>query len=61
MCSESLWWRCHRRLIADAATLLYDADVWHLSHNGQRQAHRLTDGVRRDPQDGLVYDVRPSR
>ena len=20
-CSESLWWRCHRRLIADVATL----------------------------------------
>ncbi|MCD6638979.1 MAG: DUF488 domain-containing protein, partial [Nocardioides sp.] len=22
MCSESVWWRCHRRLVADAAVLL---------------------------------------
>lgn len=60
MCAESLWWRCHRRLIADAATLLFGADVWHLSHDGRLQAHRLTDGVRRDPDDGLVYDLLPS-
>ena len=27
MCSEALWWRCHRRLIADAATLLFGVEV----------------------------------
>jgi uncharacterized protein (DUF488 family) len=61
MCAETLWWRCHRRLIADAATLLFGADVWHLSHDGQLSAHRLTDGVRRDGRRGLVYDAGQAR
>ena len=29
MCSESVWWRCHRRLIADALVLTRGIDVWH--------------------------------
>jgi uncharacterized protein (DUF488 family) len=29
-CSESLWWRCHRRLIADVAVLLHRVPVQHL-------------------------------
>jgi uncharacterized protein (DUF488 family) len=61
MCAETLWWRCHRRLIADAATLLFGADVQHLSHNGQLSAHRPTDGVRRDGHRGLVYDAGQAR
>lgn len=54
MCSESVWWRCHRRLIADAAALLHGAEVRHLMHDGRLGAHRPTDGVRRDD-DRLVY------
>lgn len=46
MCSETLWWRCHRRLIADAATLLHGIDVLHLMPTGRAQAHALTQGVR---------------
>lgn len=57
MCAESLWWRCHRRLIAEAATLLFGADVLHQGHDGRLRVHRLTEGVRRDPGGGLVYDV----
>lgn len=56
MCAESLWWRCHRRLIADFATLVRGADVRHLMHDGRMAEHRPTDGVRRDG-DHLVYDV----
>jgi uncharacterized protein (DUF488 family) len=56
VCSETLWWRCHRRLIADAAVLLREASVVHLVGEG-RQPHRLTPGVRKD-RDLLVYDVR---
>jgi uncharacterized protein (DUF488 family) len=56
MCSESVWWRCHRRLLADAAVLLGDAEVTHLMHDGRTTAHPLTDGVRRAG-DHLVYDV----
>lgn len=47
MCSETLWWRCHRRLIADAAVLLHGIDVEHLSHHTRAQPHALTEGVRR--------------
>jgi uncharacterized protein (DUF488 family) len=55
MCSETLWWRCHRRLISDAAVLLHDIDVKHISANARTQPHVLTEGVRRD--DGkLRYD-----
>ena len=48
MCSETLWWRCHRRLIADACVLLHRIDVRHLMPKGRMQAHALTQGVRRE-------------
>jgi uncharacterized protein (DUF488 family) len=56
LCSESLWWRCHRRLLADAAVLLHGADVRHLLHDGRLTPHALTEGVRTDGNQ-LVYDV----
>ena len=56
MCSESVWWRCHRRLLADHLLLTRDVEVLHLMHDGRRTPHRPTDGVRRDG-DRLVYDV----
>jgi len=56
MCAESLWWRCHRRLIADFATLVRDTEVRHLMHDGRLAEHRPTEGVRRASA-GLVYDV----
>ncbi len=57
MCSESVWWRCHRRLISDAAVLLRDADVQHIMHTGKITPHKLTEGVRRT-ENGLVqYDA----
>jgi len=57
MCSESLWWRCHRRLISDAAALLHGVDVSHLFHDGKVAPHVPTQGVRvLDPQH-LRYDV----
>jgi uncharacterized protein (DUF488 family) len=56
MCSESVWWRCHRRLLSDAATLLHSVDVQHLMHDGKLRPHAPTDGVRVEG-DRLVYDV----
>lgn len=56
MCAESVWWRCHRRLIADFATLVRGTDVRHLMHDGRLHEHRPTEGVRRDGE-RLVYDV----
>lgn len=56
MCSESLWWRCHRRLLADHLVLVRDVDVVHLMHDGRVNAHPPTDGVRRAG-DAVVYDL----
>jgi uncharacterized protein (DUF488 family) len=56
LCSETLWWRCHRRLLADAAALGRGAEVVHLDHRGRLEPHRPTDGVRRDGE-LLAYDV----
>lgn len=46
LCSETLWWRCHRRLIADAATLLHGVEVLHVLPGGKMQVHVPTAGVR---------------
>ena len=56
MCAETLWWHCHRMLIADAL-VMRGATVEHLLDAGTRQPHRLTDGVRRDRDGWPVYDA----
>ncbi len=55
MCSESLWWRCHRRLLADHLQLVRGVEVLHLMHDGRLTPHRPTQGVRLD-HDRLIYD-----
>lgn len=55
MCSESVWWRCHRRLISDVVVLLHRRPVEHLGHDGRRTPHPPADGARVTPS-GLVYD-----
>lgn len=40
MCSELLWWRCHRRIIADVLVKL-DLEVVHLRDEGPGEPHRL--------------------
>ena len=57
LCSETLWWRCHRRLIADVAALLYDFRVEHLMHDGMLREHVPTAGSRVTPERALRYDV----
>lgn len=56
MCAESLWWRCHRRLLADAAVLLRGAEVIHLHLDGSTQPHPAT-AEARVVDDALVYDA----
>ncbi len=58
MCSETLWWRCHRRLIADVLTCVQGVEVRHIMPNGE-VLHRPTSGARRVG-DVLVYDALPS-
>ncbi|WP_067194872.1 DUF488 domain-containing protein [Microbacterium sp. XT11] len=43
MCSEAVWWRCHRRIIADHL-LARGEDVVHLMPSGQQVAASLTAG-----------------
>ncbi|MGW6173607.1 DUF488 domain-containing protein [Arthrobacter sp. NPDC055138] len=55
MCSESVWWRCHRRLIADVLVVLHNIDVVHLLPGGKESIHEPSAGARSD--DGqLVWD-----
>jgi uncharacterized protein (DUF488 family) len=56
VCAETLWWRCHRRLIADAVVLLHRGAVSHVV-GAMQAAHVLTSGVRRDGS-RLIYDGR---
>lgn len=55
MCAETLWWRCHRRLIADALV----ADGFGVVHLGlgRDDAHKLNKAARRDGQGLLAYDL----
>jgi uncharacterized protein (DUF488 family) len=55
MCAETLWWRCHRRLIADRLTV----DGWTVTHlfaPGKSEPHKLW-GAARTLDGHLVYDA----
>ena len=56
MCSESLWWRCHRRLFADFVSVARGVEVRHLMHDGRVEAHRPSPGLRLRADGLLVYD-----
>jgi uncharacterized protein (DUF488 family) len=57
MCAEAVPWRCHRSLIADAATARGTA-VLHIMDAGA-QPHRLTSFGRVDDTGRVHYDVAP--
>jgi uncharacterized protein (DUF488 family) len=42
MCAETLWWRCHRRLIAELL-VARSHEVIHLVRPGEKQSHRLSE------------------
>ncbi len=46
MCAESLWWRCHRRLIADVVVLTRAYAVRHIMPDGCLSEHRVAAGAR---------------
>ncbi len=52
LCAETVWWRCHRRLIAELLTARGHT-VIHLLAPGRRQAHRLSDDA--EARDGRLY------
>lgn len=55
MCSELLWWRCHRRLISDVL-LFCGWRVTHIMGPDELSTHRLAPPVRVTPE-GLSYAV----
>ncbi|MDO5712680.1 MAG: DUF488 domain-containing protein [Micrococcales bacterium] len=58
MCSEAVWWRCHRRLIADVTELEGGLPVLDLMHDGRLLPHEPSAGARLGP-GGVVWDGDP--
>lgn len=54
MCSEAVWWRCHRRLVADAL-LVRGWTVLHVAPNGRASRHELTPFAEVGPGGSLAY------
>jgi len=58
MCSEALWWRCHRRIIADYL-LAEGIPVAHIMGHNKVLPATLTPGARLLPGGSLVYAIVP--
>ncbi len=58
MCAEVLWWRCHRRIVADYL-LARGETVFHIMGPGKLDAARLTQGVVVDGAGALHYPAPP--
>jgi uncharacterized protein (DUF488 family) len=56
MCAEILWWRCHRRLIADVAVLTRTGTVRHVMPDGRLSEHHVAAGARLDGNGLVLWD-----
>ena len=54
MCAEAVWWRCHRRLVADYL-LAEGIPVAHIMGPGKIEPARLTQGAQPRPDGKIVY------
>lgn len=54
MCAEAVWWRCHRRLIADRL-LAAGLPVEHILDHGKSEPARLTPGAEIRPDGSILY------
>ena len=54
MCAESVWWRCHRRIITDYL-LARGEDVWHIMGVEAIEPAKITPAARPGPGGALVY------
>lgn len=59
MCSETLWWRCHRRIIADYLIAAGEA-VFHILGPGKVEPARMTPGAIAGPHGTLIYPAEPT-
>lgn len=54
MCAESVWWRCHRRIITDYL-LAAGRDVWHIMGVDAIEPARITPAARPASNGALAY------
>jgi uncharacterized protein (DUF488 family) len=54
MCSEAVWWRCHRRIVADYLIAERET-VFHIMGQGRLEPARLTPGALIQPDRTIVY------
>ena len=60
MCAEAVWWRCHRRIIADWL-LAAGAPVFHILGAGRVDAATLSPMARVDPAGRVTYPLEAPR
>lgn len=58
MCSEAVWWRCHRRIVADYL-IAGGETVWHIMEHGRLEPARLTPGADVQPDGRVFYPAHP--
>jgi uncharacterized protein (DUF488 family) len=54
MCAEAVWWRCHRRIIADYLIAAGET-VFHILRANLIEPARLTDAARPGPGQTIIY------
>lgn len=54
MCSEAVWWRCHRRIVADHL-LVRGIEVVHIMDIGKTTLATITPGATVQPNGSLIY------
>lgn len=54
MCSEAVWWRCHRRIVTDYL-IAHHEEVFHIMGHGRLEAARVTPGAVIRPDEKVVY------
>ena len=54
MCSEAVWWRCHRRIVADYLIASGEA-VFHIMGQGRLEPARLTPGADVQSEGTVIY------
>ena len=60
MCAETLWWRCHRRIITDYL-LAAGETVFHILGAGHVDQAQITPAARRGPDGILIYPAQLSK
>lgn len=59
MCSEAVWWRCHRRIISDYL-LMHGETVFHLMGRNKVEAAHLTESACTQSPDTVTYPEQDS-